>query len=139
MDMNAKLPRPGGAVSDKEKAAARDCDVVSVLNYELDANIGIHPPEQGVTQRVRISLSAGVEPRTDVFSEEIASVISYDFLVGCIHTVVENGHFRLAETMSERLAQGCLADPRVVFVTVRVEKIERLESGSLTVEITRYR
>ena len=43
------------------------------------------------------------------------------------------------ETMAERLAEKCLAEPRAVFVRVKVEKIERLESGSLAVEITRYR
>ena len=139
MDMNAKIPRPGGLVSDEVKAAARDCDIVGVYNHEVDANIGIHPPEQGVTQRVRISVSVGVTPRAEVFSEEIASVISYDFLVGAIREVVANGHFRLAETMAERLAEKCLAEPRAVFVRAKVEKIERLESGSLAVEITRYR
>lgn len=139
MDMNATAPRPGGMVSDAEKAVARDCDLVGIYNHEVDANIGIHPPEQGVTQRVRISLAVGVSPREAVFSEEIASVVSYDFLVDCIREVVDNGHFRLAETMAERLAAACLADPRAMFVQVKVEKIERLESGSLAVEITRYR
>lgn len=118
---------------------ARDCDVVSVFDHEIDANIGIHPPEQGVTQRVRISLSVGIPPRVDMFSEDVATVVSYDFLVGGIREVVDKGHFRLAETMAERLAQWCFSDPRVVFARVKVEKIERLESGSLAVEITRYR
>ncbi len=116
-----------------------DCDIVSVSDVVMDARIGIHPPEQGVTQRVRISLSAGVVPRNESYSEDINSVVSYDYLLDGIKSVVTSGHIQLAETMAERLAEWCLRDARVLFVRAKVEKLDRLPEGRLSIEILRRR
>jgi dihydroneopterin aldolase len=116
-----------------------DCDIVSVSDVIVNAHIGIHPPEQGAAQRVRISLSVGVKPRRESYSEDINSVVSYDYLLDGISTVTGNGHTQLAETMAERLAEWCLRDARVVFVRARVEKLDRIPDGRLSIEILRRR
>lgn len=116
-----------------------DCDIVSVSDVVVDARIGIHPPELGVTQRVRISLHAGIMPRRESYSEDIQSVVSYDYLIEGIDTITGSGHINLAETLAERLAEWCLRDPRVMFVRAKVEKLDRLPEGRLSIEILRRR
>jgi dihydroneopterin aldolase len=88
---------------------------------------------------VRISLSVGVKPRRESYSEDINSVVSYDYLLDGISTVTGNGHTQLAETMAERLAEWCLRDARVVFVRAKVEKLDRIPDGRLSIEILRRR
>ncbi len=116
-----------------------DCDIVSVSDVIVHAHIGIHAPEQGVTQRIRVSISAGVLPRRESYSEDINSVVSYDYLIEGINTITGSGHIQLAETMAERLAEWCLRDARVMFVRTKVEKLDRLPEGRLSIEILRRR
>lgn len=112
-------------------------DVVSVRDMVVEAEIGIHPPEQGVAQRVAISLECGVYPQAGPAGDDIANVVSYDFLLDGIRTVTGSGHIKLAETVAERLAAWCLADRRVAYARVKVEKLDRLPSGRLSIEIVR--
>jgi dihydroneopterin aldolase len=55
-----------------------------------------------------------------------------------IRIVVGSGHVPLVEMLAERIADCLLDYPRVVSVTVRVEKLE-VGPGAVGVEITRDR
>jgi (5-formylfuran-3-yl)methyl phosphate synthase len=65
-------------------------------------------------------------------------VLSYDVIMDAIRLVVVREHIVLVEALAERIAESLLAHPRVVSVTVRVEKLD-LGPGSVGVEITRQR
>ena len=56
-------------------------------------------------------------------------MFSYDVISDGIRLLVDAGHVPLVETLAERIAGMLLAHPRVVKVSVRLEK---LETGSGT-------
>jgi hypothetical protein len=55
-----------------------------------------------------------------------------------IRTIVAKGHVQLSEALAEHVAELVLENPRVMRVTVRVEKLE-LGPGGVGVEIERKR
>ena len=95
-------------------------------NMVLDAHIGVFPHEQGVTQRIRVSVHYGVDDRTDleVGPDDLSRTVSYERVVQLVHRIVREGHVRLVETLAERIASGVLSDDRVRVVRVRIEKLD---------------
>lgn len=109
-------------------------------NMVLDAHIGVFPHEQGVTQRIRVSVHFGVDDRTDleVGPDDLSRTVSYERVVQLVHRIVREGHVRLVETLAERIASGVLADERVRVVRVRIEKLDVFEEiEAVGVEIER--
>lgn len=109
-------------------------------NMVLDAHIGVFPHEQGVTQRIRVSVHFGVDDRTDlvVGPDDLSRTVSYERVVQLVHRIVREGHVRLVETLAERIASGVLADDRVRVVRVRIEKLDVFEEiEAVGVEIER--
>ena len=109
-------------------------------NMILDAHIGVFPHEQGVTQRIRVSVHFGVDDRTDlvVGPDELSRTVSYERVVQLVHRIVREGHVRLVETLAERIASGVLSDDRVRVVRVRIEKLDVFEEiEAVGVEIER--
>ncbi|MDN6714792.1 MAG: dihydroneopterin aldolase, partial [Acetobacter sp.] len=109
-------------------------------NMVLDAHIGVFPHEQGVTQRIRVSVHYGVDDRTDleVGPDDLSRTVSYERVVQLVHRIVREGHVRLVETLAERIASGVLSDDRVRVVRVRIEKLEVFaEIEGVGVEIER--
>ena len=70
--------------------------------------------------------------------EDMRHVFSYDIIMDGIRTIVARGHVQLSEALAEQVAAHVLEDPRVMRVTVRVEKLE-LGPGGVGVEIERKR
>jgi dihydroneopterin aldolase len=114
----------------------RDC--IFVRELVLPCTIGVYPEEQGVTQRVSFTIEADLAHDVRAVSDRIREVPSYDDLAAAARAVVAAGHVNLVETMAERIAARCLADPRIAQVRVRVEKLERGPAG-VGVEIVRNR
>ncbi|GBQ50758.1 dihydroneopterin aldolase [Acetobacter ghanensis] len=109
-------------------------------NMVLDAHIGVFPHEQGVTQRIRVSVHFGVDDRTDleVGPDDLSRTVSYERVVQLVHRIVSEGHVRLVETLAERIASGVLTDARVRVVRVRIEKLDVFdEIEAVGVEIER--
>ncbi|QEO17009.1 dihydroneopterin aldolase [Acetobacter vaccinii] len=109
-------------------------------NMVLDAHIGVFPHEQGVTQRIRVSVHFGVEDRTDLQTgaDDLSRTVSYEPVVQLVHRIVREGHIRLVETLAEQIAAGVLAEPRVRVVRVRIEKLDVFEEiEGVGVEIER--
>lgn len=110
-----------------------------VHDLVLDAAIGIYAHEHGRTQRVRINIDLAVE-ETGPIEEDIRRVVSYEPFVEAARALVAAGHIQLVETLAERLAERCLAHPRVAEARIRVEKLEAFpDAGSVGVEIERRR
>lgn len=109
-------------------------------NMVLDANIGVFPHEQGVTQRIRVSVSFGVQDdeTLNVGVDDLSRTVSYEWVVLLVRRIVQEGHVRLVETLAERIASGVLADARVRVVRVKIEKLDVFEEiESVGVEIER--
>ena len=115
---------------------------VFLKDMVLQANIGVYPHEQGVTQRVRINISFGVpdEPGLTVGRDDLSRTVSYERIVLMVRRIIAEGHVRLVETLAERIAIGVLADERGQGGRVRVEKPDIFHDlDAVGVEIERWR
>ncbi|HVY16428.1 MAG TPA: dihydroneopterin aldolase [Rhodopila sp.] len=118
---------------------------VFLRDMVLSASIGIYPHEHAARQRVRINVDLGVEDEAAragvaVGADELGRVVSYEKVADSVRSIATAGHTRLVETMAERIAESCLADPRVRSVRVKVEKLDIFpDAESAGVEIERLR
>jgi dihydroneopterin aldolase len=118
---------------------------VFLRDLVLSASIGIYPHEHATRQRVRINVDLGVEDdgaralsRARVGRDELSRVVDYEKVAASVRGIVAAGHVRLVETLAERIAEACLADPRVHLARVRVEKLDIFaDATSAGVEIER--
>ena len=94
---------------------------VFLRDMVLQASIGWYAHEHGTTQRVRINIDLGVAEDADT-SDHLSRVVSYETVAAEVRAIVAAGHIKLVETLAERIAAACLADPRVLFAHVQVEK-----------------
>jgi dihydroneopterin aldolase len=112
-------------------------DKIFVRDFVLPVQIGAYSFEHGHTQKVRFDVVADVLRVTNA-PEDMRHVFSYDIIMDGIRTIVARGHVQLSEALAEQVAATVLEDPRVMQVTVRVEKLE-LGAGGVGVEIERKR
>ena len=104
---------------------------VVVRDLVLMAGIGIYDHEQGRQQRIRVGLELETDPQ--------ALAVTAADAIAALHAVLASGHIMLLETLAERTAAGCLADPRVRWVRVRVEKLDIFPDAIAGVEFERRR
>jgi dihydroneopterin aldolase len=100
-------------------------DTIFVRDFVVDCNVGVYAEEQGVTQKVAFTVEARLAPHVHSKEDAMAEVPSYADIIDAIVDLARAGHINLVETFGERIAEGCLADPRIVAVRVRLEKLER--------------
>ena len=113
---------------------------VLVRDLEIMASIGVFEVEHRYEQRIVINLDLRVRDDYDGRSERIGDVVDYGALVAAVERVVASRHFKLVETLAERIAEACLTDMRVMSVIVRVEKPDILPScKAVGIEIERSR
>ncbi|MBI1180886.1 MAG: dihydroneopterin aldolase [Alphaproteobacteria bacterium] len=111
---------------------------VFVHDLVLDAQIGIHAHERGVTQRLRINLDLSVVDRHPLPADRIEHVVCYQEVVKDTTAVIGRGHVNLVETLAEEIAQTILGNDQVIAVRVRVEKLDAFANvASVGVEIER--
>ena len=127
--------------------AARGLRHVFLRDLVLPASIGVHSHEHAAPQRVRINVDLGVEDdgaralsRPSVGRDDLRRVVDYEGVADAVRAIVAAGHVMLVETLAERIAESCLADPRVHLARVRVEKLDVFaDAASAGVEIERRR
>jgi 7,8-dihydroneopterin aldolase/epimerase/oxygenase len=113
---------------------------VLVRDLEIMASIGVFEVEHRYEQRIVVNLDLKVRDDYDGHSERIGDVVDYGALVAGVERVVASRHFKLVETLAERIAESCLTDPRVLSLTVRIEKPDILPScKAVGIEIERLR
>lgn len=98
-------------------------DAILIRDLRVEALIGIHKRERHVAQTVSIDLDIGL-PGTAVFaSDKVADTIDYEQVALKIRALAGSGHFRLVETLAERIARLLLDDCGAPWVKVNVAKI----------------
>jgi dihydroneopterin aldolase len=107
------------------KAAHEIGDTIFVRDFVVDCNVGVYAEEQGVTQKVVFTVEARLATHVYASNDDMAEVPSYADIIDTIVALARGGHINLVETFAERIAESCLADPRIVAVRVRLEKLER--------------
>lgn len=111
----------------------------------LLAHIGVYASEHGTPQRIRVNVDLGVDDPDAgrpgaIGRDAIDRVVDYSRVADAVRAIVAAQHVQLVETLAERLAAGCLEDPRVKLARVRVEKLDILPDGATAgVEVERRR
>jgi 7,8-dihydroneopterin aldolase/epimerase/oxygenase len=112
---------------------------VFVRDLEIMASVGVYEVEMRYEQRVIISVDLLVRDDYDGHSEKLTDVLDYSVVVGAIEALVQSRHFKLIETMAERIAEICLSDRRVVSTRVSLMKPDIIRScKAVGIEIERH-
>ena len=120
--------------------AAKDdgaTDRILVRDFVLPIRIGAYRHEREKAQNVRFNVDVGIV-RSPHVAQDMRDVFSYDVILDGIRMLVAQEHIALIETLAERIAALILAQPRVVNVTVTIEKLD-VGPGAVGVEIVRKR
>jgi len=98
-------------------------DAIILRDLRVEALIGIHKRERHVTQTVSIDLDIGL-PGTVVFkSDKVADTIDYEQVALKIKALAASGHYRLVETLAERIARLLLEEFDAPWAKISVAKI----------------
>ena len=100
-----------------------DCRRLSLRNYEVRINIGVHDFEKRGEQRVVINVELFVPLALSTpVADKLSEVVDYDFMRSTIAERVKRGHIHLQETLCDDVAAALLAHPNVRAVAVSTEK-----------------
>jgi dihydroneopterin aldolase len=89
---------------------------------ELEADIGFHPGEIGVPQRLRVSVEVTLDEAFVPTRDEASPEWSYDRLRDGIRALVAGRRFNLQETVAREVWALVMAMPGVQALTVTVAK-----------------
>jgi dihydroneopterin aldolase len=98
-------------------------DSILIRDLRVDALIGIHKRERHVQQSVSIDLDIGLPGDAVFASDRVADTIDYEQVVLRIRTLAASDHFRLVETLAERIARLLLDEFGAPWVRVSAAKI----------------
>ncbi len=136
----AASPSPIDAEPGEVAGTALPNDRVFLRDYVREVEIGAYPEERGVPQRLRFNIVLEVARSRATLDDRVGQVINYDELIEAIDKAAAGPRVNLLETLTERIARLCLADPRALRVHLRLEKLDRLPAGAtLGCEISRAR
>lgn len=105
---------------------------------EVRMGLGIHDVELAGPQRVLVSVAMTCAYPA-VPEDRIDAVVDYDRIRDGVIAIAGGGHVMLQEVLCERIAALCLADPRVIAVTVRSTKPDIYPDAQIGCEIVRTR
>ena len=98
-------------------------DAIIIRDLRVEASIGIHKRERHVRQTLSIDLDIGI-PGDSVFrTDKVADTIDYQQVALKIAALAASGHFRLVETVAERIARMLIDDFGAPWIKVSVAKI----------------
>ncbi len=107
---------------------------VFLQRLTVQAEIGLYARERGRRQPLVLSVDAEIEPQR---VSEPDQTVNYEHFAAKARALADAGHVDLVETFAERYADLLLDHPRVLRVTVRVEKPEALGTDAeVGVEVT---
>jgi dihydroneopterin aldolase len=111
---------------------------VFVRGLEVEAEIGVYAHELGVRQPLVVDIEVEVEAHR---WRHLEDTVNYETLAAHAAAIAASGHIGLVESYARRLAEACIAEPRVRSARVRVEKPRALGliSAVAGVEITAVR
>ena len=98
-------------------------DAIIIRDLRVEALIGIHRRERHVQQTLTIDLDIGL-PGPQVFeSDKVADTIDYEQVALRIKALAAAQHYRLVETLADRIGSLLTADFGAPWAKVSVAKI----------------
>ena len=98
-------------------------DCIQIRDLRVEVLIGIHKRERHVPQTVSIDLDIGLPGGAVFASDRVADTIDYEQVSIRIKALCANGHFRLVETLADRIAKLLIDDFKAPWVKVTASKI----------------
>ncbi len=121
-------------------AERRDLYRILVRGLELDGRVGVHRFERERPQRLLLDVTLFVTRSGDAESDRLADVLNYERVVEAARALCAGKHINLLETLAERVAAACLAEPQVEGVRVRAAKPDIFpDVAAVGVEIERWK
>jgi 7,8-dihydroneopterin aldolase/epimerase/oxygenase len=117
-------------------------DHVSLRGLRAHGRHGVYPRERRDGQDFVIDAVLGLDTRAAAAGDDLSRTVDYGALAGRLAAVVAGEPVRLIETLAERLAGVCLAEPIVQEVEITVHKPQAplpQEFDDVTVTIQRRR
>jgi dihydroneopterin aldolase len=109
-------------------------DLVSVRDLSVEAVIGVHDWERGITQTLVFDVVMAADVARAARTDDLADTLDYSAVAGTVASVVRDGQFRLIETAAERVAERLLADHPVAWLRLEVRK--PIADGAYTAAVT---
>lgn len=97
-------------------------DVITLTGLRLRGYHGVHGFERRDGQEFVIDVSLGLDTAVAARSDDLRDTVDYGQLADRLAEVVTGTPVNLLETLAGRLAEVCLADPRVAGCEVTVHK-----------------
>ena len=121
-------------------AERRDLYRIFLRGLELDARVGVHRFERERAQRVLLDVTLFATRSGGAKSDRLADVLNYERIVEAARALCAGKHINLLETLAERVAAACLAEPQVQGVRVSVAKPDIFpDVAAVGVEIERWK
>jgi 2-amino-4-hydroxy-6-hydroxymethyldihydropteridine diphosphokinase/dihydroneopterin aldolase len=117
-------------------------DRIEVRGLRVPGRHGVLDSERRDGQEFLIDAVLGVDTRRAAASDDLTQTVDYAALSERLAGIVAGEPVRLIETLAERLAQACLAEPAVRDVQITVHKPHApvgLPFGDISVTISRER
>jgi len=109
-------------------------DLVSVRDLSVEAVIGVHDWEREITQTLVFTAEMAADVRSAAEHDDLADALDYSAVARTIASVVQDGRFRLIETVADPGAERPLADHPVVWLRLEVRK--PIGAGGYTAAVT---
>lgn len=97
-------------------------DRIFLREIEVACVIGVNDWERKVEQIVRIDVELETDLTRACAHDDIRETVDYKQIRDRIVSTVKEARCFLIEALAERVAEACLADPRVAAVRVRLDK-----------------
>ncbi|SFK88787.1 dihydroneopterin aldolase [Geodermatophilus ruber] len=97
-------------------------DRIAVRGISAHAHHGVYDWERERGQTFRVDAVLEVDTAPAAASDDLAKTVNYAELAQRLHAVLTGDPVDLLETLAQRLAEVCLADPLVDAVEITVHK-----------------
>jgi dihydroneopterin aldolase len=97
-------------------------DIIYLRDLKIPCTIGVWEWERQIKQTVHIDLDLAVDLKAAAASDRIEDTLNYKVVVKRLKEFVGSSEFRLVEALAEAIAQTVLAEFRVPWVRVRINK-----------------
>lgn len=115
-------------------------DRIFVKNLLLRCIVGLNPEEREKRQDVVLNLTLHADLSAVRASDDIEDSVDYKTVTKNVIALVEASEFFTVETLADRIADVCLANPLVALTEVTVEKPGALRfAESVGVVVTKRR
>jgi dihydroneopterin aldolase len=97
-------------------------DQIALTGLRVRGHHGVLPEERRDGQDFVVDAVLSLDTRDASASDDLAATVDYGVLAARLAAVVAGEPVNLIETLAARLADVCLADPRVISARVTVHK-----------------